>query len=106
MTEDTALVAEVPTVTFSEDDEGNVIASFPSMNGTKPFVITLQNMHWGLVEDIDNMRVGDAENRDLLGFFREYVVGGPRAIPLKHTLTVFEAIRAYIEQSSTSAKNE
>ena len=98
--------AEVPTVTFSEDEVGNITASFPSMNGSKPFVIKLQNMHWGLIEDLDRFGEEAAENRLLLDFFNEYVVGGPRAIPIKHTMTVFNAIRAYIEQVSLDAKNE
>ena len=97
---------EVPTVTFSEDEAGNITASFPSMNGAKPFVVKLQNMNWGLIEDLDRFGEEEAENRQLLEFFNEYVVGGPRAIPIKHTMTVFNAIRAYIEQVSLDAKNE
>lgn len=105
-TQDTVPMAEVPTVIFSEDDVGNVTASFPSMNGVAPFEITLQNMHWGLIEDLDKFSDEDADNMALLGFFHEYVVGGPRAIPIKHTMTVFNAIRGYIEQVSTDTKNE
>ena len=92
------------TVTFDEKDDGSVIASFPSMNGSVPFDVHLQNMHWGLVEDLDQM--GDSsKNTDILGFFREYVVGGPRAIPFRHTMLVFEAIKAYIERVSEEAGN-
>ena len=94
------------TVAFDERDDGSVIATFPSMNGVAPFDVHLQNMHWGLVEDLEKMGGDDAENADILKFFREYVVGGPRAIPFRHTMTVFEAIRAYIEQTADTVKNE
>ncbi len=106
MAEEKTVVAEVPTVEFSEDDAGIITASFPSMNGHKPFVVKLQNMHWGLVEDLDGFDDEAADNRMLLDFFREYIVGGPRAVPIAHTMTVFNAIRAYIEQVSTDTKNE
>lgn len=92
------------TVAFDEKDDGSVIASFPSMNGAVPFDVHLQNMHWGLVEDLDKMGDG-SENADILVFFREYVVGGPRAIPFRCTMLVFEAIKAYIEQVSEEAGN-
>ncbi len=112
MTDETTILEETTqpeeetpvTVQFHEHDDGTVTASFPSMNGTEPFDVKLQNMHWGLVEDLEQMGEA-AENADLLSFWREYVVGGPRAIPFKHTLTVFEAIRAYIEQVGETAKN-
>ena len=92
------------TVAFDERDDGSVVATFPSMNGSAPFDVHLQNMHWGLVEDLDQMGDG-SENADILGFFREYVVGGPRAIPFRCTLLVFMAIKAYIERVSVEAGN-
>lgn len=103
--QDTAPVAEVPTVTFSENDNDTVTASFPSMNGAKPFEVTLKNMHWGLIEDIE--RMGTESNvKAMLQFFEDYVEGGPRAVPFKQTLDVFNAIRGYIEYASKAAKNE
>jgi hypothetical protein len=103
--EDAAPTVEVPTVTFAENTNDTVTASFPSMNGSIPFEVTLQNMHWGLVEDIERMGSG-ADVRAMLNFFEEYIVGGPSAVPFKHTMTVFNAIRGYIEYSSNAAKNE
>src|SRR3972149_5735614 len=91
-------------VIFSEDGEGNVTAQFQDGNIGVPFSITLQNMNWGLVEDLEHM--GDEQDTSaILRFFHDYVAGGPKAIPFKHTLTVFQAIRAYIEQSIETLKN-
>jgi hypothetical protein len=106
MTEEVQDAVEIPTVEFSEDEVGNVTASFPPMNGVGPFSVTLQNMHWGLVEDLDAFGDESTDNMALLGFFREYIVGGPRAVPIKHTMTVFNAIRGYIEKVSEDTKNE
>lgn len=94
-----------PTVTFSENEDGTVTASFPSMNGAKPFEVTLQNMTWGLIADIENMGT-ETSSKAILAFFEEYIKGGPSAVPFAHTLTVFNAIRAYIEYTSSAAKND
>jgi len=96
---------ETPTVVFSENTDDTVTASFPSMNGTPSFEVRLKNMHWGLIEDIERM-AGKSSTTDVLKFFEEYIVGGPRAVPFKHTMTVFNAIRGYIEYASSSAKND
>lgn len=92
-------------VEFSEDEEGIVTATFPSMNGVAAFTIQLQNMNWGLLETLDGFSEEDATNKDLLGFFHEYIVGGPRAVPIKHTMVVFQAIRAYMDEVSAETKN-
>lgn len=101
---ESALVKKAKTVTtanFRENDDETITATFVNGSIASPFEITLQNMHWGLMEDIDaiqQQRDSD-ENPPLtliLDFFREYVSGGPKAVPLKHTRTVFEAITGYM----------
>lgn len=104
--QDATPAVEVPTVTFVENDDDTVTASFPSMNGLDPFTVTLKNMNWGLIEDIQRMSSGaGADVKEMLHFFEEYIDGGPRAVPFKHTVTVFNAIRGYVEYSSKAAKN-
>lgn len=101
------VVEETPPieVTFQEHEDDTITASFPSMNGSEPFAITLQEMNWGLMEVLEKLGDDDAEVGQILDFFRAYIVGGPKAVPFKHTVTVFEAIRAYIEQSADLIKN-
>jgi hypothetical protein len=100
-----APVAEqVTKATFRENEDDTVTASFVNGNVEKPFEITLQNMTWGLMEDIDAIQQQrDSDDNPplslILDFFREYVFGGPRAVPLKHTRTVFEAITGYMSHT-------
>ena len=106
-------------VEFHEQDDDTVRAVFPAMNGTKPFEIVIQNMNWGLLEDLDAIQDIEApagaetgRMRDnpqlmaILSFFREYVEGGPKAVPFKHTQTVFNTIAQYMAQTmGTGSKN-
>lgn len=105
---------DVPEVKFRENEDDTVTVEFPPLNGSKPFTIVLQNMTWGLVEDIDRiqqlMEEGGEEQDTkaiqtvMLDLFREYIVGGPRAVPFKHTFLVFQAITGYIQQSASQAQ--
>lgn len=96
----------VTTATFKENlEDDTVTATFRNGNIEKPFEITLQNMNWGLMEDVEDIlqrRASDDDDLSLdtiLDFFREYVSGGPKAVPLKHTRTVFKAITGYLSQA-------
>lgn len=94
----------VTTAKFRENDDETITATFLNGSVGNPFEITLQNMHWGLMEDLDTIqqRRDSDENPPLsliLDFFREYIAGGPKAVPLKHTRTVFEAIAGYMSHT-------
>jgi len=106
MTDEKAPKATEVEAVFTEETDDGVTASFPALNGSKPFVIKLQNMTWGLLEDMERIQDLEAQKDEgakseaaslLLGFWREYVVGGPRAVPIKHTGTVFKAIFGYMK---------
>jgi hypothetical protein len=109
-TDDTAIKKAPPTpaaaeveIVFVEADDGSVTATFPVMNGSRPFEITLQNLTWSLMEDVEKIQAKDTpELKDMLDFFRGYVVGGPSAVPLKQTMAVFQAIVGYVNHSMTS----
>lgn len=92
-----------------EDEDGNerIIGEVPAMLGKKAYRFELQNMSWGLFEDIQAMQdVPDEERmKVMLGFLATYVVGGPRKVPLKHTRTIFEAITTYASISMDASKN-
>ena len=69
---------------FEEVDDETVAVSV--LNGAEPFNVTLQNVTWGMLEDI--MSVQDAAKDDpraIFKFLNEYIEGGARAIPLKRT---------------------
>lgn len=86
----------------------SVAISFEIPNVPK-FSIKLINMHWGLMEDIEDIQNTPEEQQNtglITGFFHEYVEGGPRAVPIGHTRTVFNCIKAYMQyKSDTSLKN-
>lgn len=91
-------------VEFDENDDETITANFPGMNGSKPFAITLQNMTWELVEDIEKLQQAGKEGKIGLGvFFNKYVVGGVQKVPIKHTMLVFEALVQYIGHAVGSA---
>lgn len=109
-----AIEVDVPEVRFRENEDDSVTAEFPPVNGSKPFTIVLQNMTWGLVEDIERIQQLMGEGQDdrdrqaiqtvMLDLFREYIVGGPRAVPFKHTFLVFQAITGYIQQAAAQTQ--
>lgn len=87
-------------VTFSDLDDDRVKAVFANGSGPE-FEVVLKNMTWGLVEDIDRIQdMEDGKQTAILAFFREYIEGGPKAIPFKHTSTVFKAITGYMEHAT------
>ena len=96
------------TARFTENEDDTVTATF-ELGDKGSFTIVLQDLTWGLLEDMEKIRQKSDSNpspSDLLEFFKSYVVGGPRAIPFKHTRLVFDAISGYMSQvSSDMAKN-
>lgn len=101
-------VVEVDVLFDENDDDETITARFPTMNDSKPFTITLQNMTWELVEDIEKLQQAGSKGQVGLGsFFNKYVVGGVQKVPIKHTLLVFEALTQYIGHAvgSVDTKN-
>ncbi len=94
-------------IKFTRQPDGSIIGQAPSMNGLPAYDFELQNMNWGLFEDIEDMQQVPDEKRmrTMLDFLTTYVVGGPRMVPLEHTRTIFEAITTYASVSMDSSKN-
>lgn len=94
-------------IKFTRQPDGSIVGQAPSMNGLPPYDFELQNMNWGLFEDIEDMQQVPDEKRmeTMLDFLTTYIVGGPRAVPLEHTRTIFEAITTYASISMDSSKN-
>lgn len=94
-------------IRFTETEDGRIIGQVPPMMGKTAYNFELQSMDWGLFQDIEAMqKVPDEERMNsMLDFLIRYVVGGPRAVPLKHTRTIFEAITKYAGYAMDDSKN-
>lgn len=96
-------------VRFKESEDLLEVAISFEIPNYPPFSIKLINMSWQLMEDIDYIQHASEDERNitmLTDFFHEYVQGGPRAVPIGHTGTVFNCIRAYMTyKSDSSLKN-
>ena len=91
------------TYRFEEIDDTTVRASV--LNGSTPFDVTLTNVTWGMLEDIMNVQETSADDpRAIFSFLNEYVEGGAKAIPLKRTMSFFEAISEYMNQVMSDQK--
>lgn len=94
------------TYRFEELDDTTVNVALIGENGSKPFEITLQNVTWGMLEDILSVQEKSKDDMQVVfSFFNEYIQGGGKSIPLKYTMSLFEAIAEYMNQVMTSAKN-
>jgi hypothetical protein len=101
-------------VTFEEQEDGSVIASFPALKGSKPFTVQLYEPTWEMIDDVHDLTTkksveGEESDKeivnlkDITNFFRKYIVGGPGAVPIRHTRTVFEAVGGYVKFSMQAA---
>lgn len=90
-------------VRFKESEDMLDVAISFEIPKFPPFTIKLINMSWQLMEDIDDIQHAPKEQQNismLTSFFHEYVDGGPRSVPIAHTRTVFECIKAYMTYKS------
>jgi hypothetical protein len=91
---------------FEEIDDETVKVAVLSENGSKPFEVTLQHVTWGMLEDIMSVQEQSKDDMQVVfGFFNEYIAGGGRAIPLKYTMALFEAIAEYMNHVMVAQKN-
>ena len=98
--------AELLKYRFEDIDDTTVKVFVPSENGSKPFEATLNNVTWGLIEDITAMqKKAERDMSAIFDFFNEYVEGGTRAVPVKYTLSFFEAIGEYMALVMNTQKN-
>lgn len=90
-------------VRIEELEDGSAVFEFPAQK----FTIQLKELTWALFEDVDKIQQtqGNDRMRAMLDFFNTYVVGGARAVPIKHTGTAMDAIGAYMNHISNAQKN-
>lgn len=90
-------------VKIEELEDGSAVFEFPEQK----FTIQLKELTWALFEDVDKIQQAEGNDRmrATLHFFNTYVVGGPRAVPLKHTGTAMDAIGAYMSHVNNAQKN-
>lgn len=97
-------MAEEITYRFDEVDDETVAVSV--LNGAEPFNVTLQNVTWGMLEDIMNVQEAAKDDpKAIFKFLNEYIEGGSRSIPLKRTTSLFRAIAEYMNQVMSDQKN-
>jgi len=91
---------------FEEIDDSSVKVSVIGPNGAKPFEAQLNNVTWGMLEDIVTMQdEAERDMRAIFGFFNKYVEGGGGAVPIKYTMPFFESIAAYMNEVMNTQKN-
>ena len=91
---------------FKDVDNTTVKVFIPGENGSKPFEATLNNVTWGLIEDITAMQKrSERDMSAIFDFFNEYVEGGTKVVPVKYTLSFFEAIGEYMALVMSTQKN-
>lgn len=102
---------EKQRVTFVElgEDEETIQVTFHPFQEDRGFQLTLINANWtmfDLVEDIRKAAGTEEPSAALISqFFRQHVQGGPAAVPLKRTRTVFDAVSQYLEKVTAGDRN-
>jgi hypothetical protein len=98
-------VAET-TYRFEEIDDMTVNITVIDSNGSGPFALTLNGVNWGMFDDVMGLQEEVKANpRAIPAFFDQYIEGGARAVPIRRTLPLFEAISQYLNQVMTTQKN-
>lgn len=93
-------------ITYRFEDVDDTTVNVSVLNGAAPFEVTFTNVTWGMLEDIMNVQETSKEDpRAIFGFLNEHVEGGARSVPLKHTLSLFQAIAEYMNQVMSTQKN-
>ena len=89
-------------IKVDEKEDGSAVIEFPDL----AFSITLKELNWGLFEDIDRIQSAEGSDsmRAMVGFFNDHVEGGAKAVPIKHTGTAMNAVRAYMDHVNDSQK--
>lgn len=89
-------------VRIDEKDDGSAVFEFVD----EKFTIALKELNWGLFEDVDRIQSteGNEQLKAMVGFFNDHVVGGAKAVPLKHTTTAMDAVRAYMDHVGSAQK--
>jgi hypothetical protein len=95
---------------FEELDDGtSVKITMPdasALNGHAPFEVTLRGVTWGMLEDIMNIQeTAKNDPKAIFNFLNEYVEGGAKAIPIKRTMSFFQAISEYMTSVMNTQKN-
>ncbi len=68
--------------------------------------ITLIEVHWGMLEDMMAFQETVKDNpQEIFKFFGTYIEGGGRAVPIRHTQSLFKAIAEYLKTAMTDQKN-
>jgi len=95
---------EEKTFRFEEVDDTTVKVSV--LNGESPFDATLTGVTWGMMEDIMTVQETSGDDpRAIFGFMNEHIEGGTGAVPIKHTMSLFQAIAEYMNQVMATQKN-
>ena len=96
-------------IKFTRHPDGRITGSVPKIDWQQAYTFELvrENMTWGLFQDIEAMQqvADDKRMGTMLEFLSTYVVGGPKAVPLEHTETIFTAITLYASESMNASKN-
>ncbi len=98
--------AEEPVIhaNVKEQEDGTAIVTV-SVGDSEPVSVHMKDTSWGLIEDVLDIEEardkGDAHaTRMLVDFWKTYIVGGVRAVPLRLTEEFFQAISAYVNESA------
>lgn len=89
---------------FEELDHETVNITF--LNGSEPFEVQLNDLNWGLMDDIFRVQEEAESKPEVIGaFFNEHIEGGGKAVPIKFTMPLFQAIAEYMKQVMDTQKN-
>ena len=96
---------ETEATKYRFEDIADTTVHVSMLNGSSPFEVTSTNVTWGLLEDIMTVQETSQDDpRAIFTFLKEHVEGGGRAIPLKYTMSFFEAIAEYMSQVMDTQK--
>ena len=94
------------TYRFEDVDDTTVVVTVVGSNGSTPWQATMTGVTWGMMEEIMNIQERSKESiTPIFDFLNSHIEGGTAAVPIKHTMSLFQAIAEYMNQVMSTQKN-
>jgi hypothetical protein len=92
------------TYRFEDVDDTTVVVTVLDLY--TPWQATMTGVTWGMMEEIMNIQERSKESiTPIFDFLNNHIEGGTAAVPIKHTMSLFQAIAEYMNQVMSTQKN-